>query len=298
MAVYDYEEQLKKYVKIANTPDLNAYDYERVLNTSGKTPDPSIQYYTKNGVSSYTKCEIPLASFNPRVNYYVMVKNPITYRNVARFNQIINNPKYIEGFAKYVYKDSLGEIINRHVFKFTRLREDIIFIKGRLRKPGSSVPGKPFCIVVNEKSFWNRLRFFKADNQTSTFRPSDGVDPYDLLLGAIRHSSAISSIKFKLAANESEEITNFINRYNSSATTTNELLSYNVVDNANFEINGFEHFSKRLWIAYFEAFYNNGITLADKNKLDAIDYKSSTSIGFYNPDEEGFERYKLFYQGQ
>ena len=240
--------------------------------------------------------------FDPRTKYYVKVMKPMNYTSISKFEDISSNHKYLEDFAEAIYIGSIGEILNRHVFKFTKLREDIIFIKLRLIKPGTSEKGSTFTIAVNERSFWNRLAFYKKEEPTSRYLPIDKIDPYDLLLASLRRSDGINRIVFKMIGDEVEQINSLIESTYEEPELKKRMESYNISNNANVEISGFEHYSKRLWIAYFEAIRNssNNSVISQDNKvaLGILDFKDQENIAFYNPNDPEYSRYFLFYQGQ
>ena len=301
MGVYDYEDQMKGRIKIANRPNHDNFKYIRIYDIVGVTPDVSVQYYTSTDGTTFEECPIPLQAFDVRTKYYYRVCIPITYHEISKFDYYATNYRYVEGYAKYLYLGSFGEIINRHVFKFTQLREEIIFIKGSLSKPGSTKTGTSICIVVNEKSFWNRLKFFKGSNKEDSFKPMDKVDPYDLLIAATRNSKEIDRITLRLVADEEERMESLINSLSANEEKQQELINCNIVDGAIFNITGFESHSKRLWIAYFQKFCspeNEVISQVSKSSLDVTDYKHKNAIGYYDPDNVSFAKYKLFYQGQ
>lgn len=285
MSAFDYEMQISKRVKVVNKTSGEYYVPKRIHPQIGDVPNKGTQYFTRNG-DNYVRVQ-NLTEFDPRVEYYVQEKKYYTAHEMSKFKKIAENKGYIEEFAKFLYNGSLGEILNNHVFKFTRLREDIIFVKVRLQKIGSQESGRPFYIAVNEKSFWNRFKFYKSGKNISTYSTIDKLDAFDLLLAASRHSSEISSIKIKLLADESIKLNHIIEHTDGELKT--ELQSYQLEDNANVNIDGFVHYCKRLWIGYLA--YNRDIA----DQLNILNYTDPESKGFYNPNDPQYEEYKLFY---
>lgn len=286
-----------------NKPPINGESYYKYTEDNGYEFVGSVDYFEQSTPNHVVKYAIRKDfEFDPREKYYIKVKPSIGFTTVSKFENISNNHKYLKDYAVSIFQNRVGEILNRHVFKFTKLREDIIFIRLILIKPGSSSKGKNFIIAVNERSFWNRLFFYKADNPTSRYLPIDKVDPFDLLLASLRNSKDISRITFKLVSDEAERIQELYNDLNENKDEQKKILEYNIVNNANVEILGFEHFSKRLWIGYFDSIFNssniNVFTAYEKGLLGILNYKDNENIAFYNPDDPNFSEYSLFYQGQ
>ena len=254
---------------------------------------------SENPIRYFIKADLV---FDPRVKYYIKVRKPITFTPRSKFEDVASNHRYLEDFASAIYSDSVGEVLNRHVFRFTKLREDIIFIKVRLTKQGSSLKGQTLTLVVNERSFWNRLYFYKANEPTSRYLPIDKVDPYDLLLASLRNSKDISRITLRLINDEMDRIQTIYDSYSEDREAQEKITSYNIAHNANVEITGFEHYSKRLWLAYFESIYNSEdskvISSEDKARLGILDFKDRENIAFFNPNDPEYSSYSLFYQGQ
>ena len=111
MGVYDYENQLKERVKIANRPNHDNYKYIRVYDIIGVTPDVSIQYYSSADGTTFEECPMPLPAFDVRTKYYYRKYIPITYREISKFDYYATNYRYVEGYAKYLYLGTFGEII-------------------------------------------------------------------------------------------------------------------------------------------------------------------------------------------
>lgn len=310
-AVYYTKNSSEEYVKCpisyeevdTSVPPTVGESYYRFTDKTGYVYIGSLTNFdkgtTENPIRYFIRADFV---FDPRVKYYIKVRKPIPFTSRSKFTDIASNHRYLDEFASAIYLDSVGEILNRHVFRFTKLREDIIFIKIRLTKQGESTKGNIFTIVVNERSFWNRLFFYKKDEPTSRYLPIDKVDPYDLLLAALRRSSEISRITFKLVNDEFERLQPIYALYNDDKETQEKMLSYNIANNANVEIMGFEHFSKRLWLAYFNAIHSSSddsiISSDKKAQLGILDFKDRENIAFFNPDDPEYTNYNLFYQGQ
>lgn len=177
---------------------------------------------------------------------------------------ITKNSNWRAEVCPCVYKnDPFADILNRPVFKATKLREELFFIKCQIYNEDNEI--NEFTFVVNEYSIYKRFRIYKDDS--NMFFTKNEMD----LTKYIQHLKLNDyRISIRLFNNEREELdailANIPNAYKYYENW--KLKSGNVV-----KIVGIQHYNKRTWIYL--------LTENNVENLD-LDYKNSKSDAFYD----------------
>lgn len=135
-----------------------------------------------------------------------------------------------------------GNIINRPVFYYTKLREDILFINTRLI---SNLGIKDYIFAVNEKSFFKRFSIYDKNNKKICHYACQSVKE---LITKIFKNPNDYKIYLNLFKFEREGIVNCTGDYNN--TNDNSLNGY-LKDGVLVKFIGYKSFNKRLWLHYF-----------------------------------------------
>lgn len=222
------------------------------------------------------------------------------YKKTNMLDHLSNNMPYLYDLFKYLNYESIGSVINRHVFKFTKLREEIIFVKVRLRLTETSNDASEFVFTVNEQSFWNRFRIVTPGVTGETYS-RETINAVSFINLARSDPKSVGKIRLHLLDKEVSKL----NTYIESSTESNKikLKALNIINNAFVEIAGCVHYNKRVWSHLIEKFIANYPT---SGKLveniphfnlgeDLAKYKVSGSEGFYNPKQEDYLYLYQFY---
>lgn len=226
----------------------------------------------------------------------------IKFRNVSKLDYIANNLDYLYDYVEYLQLNLPGAIFNRHVFKFTRLREEIIFLTVRLSNSSGTGKKSVFRFSVNEKSFWNRFTITNANGEK--YNKYD-YDPIQIIQYALAKSPSIGSIRLQITDDEKEKFLTYVN--SAQENLKQQLLNLNLTNDSIVEILDFTHYSKLTWCYFLNNFITNypssslSIKLGKSNRANVevgsglSDYKNSGSEGFYDPSDIDYVNYRKFY---
>lgn len=206
-----------------------------------------------------------------------------TGNNISKFTKLISNPNFFIPIARSLLKTKPTNIFNDNIFKVTKLREDIYFIKVSIKQQDK--PRINTILAVNDRSFWKRFSIRYTDPITKKETKLNAKDfnfsASNLIDDCVNNSSNFS-IKMYYIYNEKDRQNEYFN------TTYHDL--ENPKDNKNFidpdiaivEFIGVAHYNKRTWLAILD----DGIIYkdaADDPNLES--YKTENSNTYYAGDE-------------
>lgn len=224
-------------------------------------------------------------------------------RNTNKLDYIANNLYYLYDFVCFLKHDQISSILNRHVFKFTRLREEIIFLTVRLSNSSGSGPKSIIKLAVNEKSFWNRFIISKSTGERYNKFEYDTIQMLQFIKA---HSPSIGTIRLKLTYNEKQKIEEFIT--NSQPQYQDTLRNMHLSDDSVVEVLDITHYSKRTWCYLFNNFIvkypdselYSKLLKNNKSNIDLgeglFNYKTPGAEGFYDPTESSYSDYRKLYE--
>ena len=223
-------------------------------------------------------------------------------RNTNKLDYIANNLYYLYDFVCFLKMDQMCSILNRHVFKFTRLREEIIFLTVRLSNVSGHGTNSIIKLAVNEKSFWNR---FTISKPTGERYDKFGYDTIQMLQYIKAHSPSIGTIRLRLTYEEKQKITEFIE--SSQPAYQEQLRNIHLTDDSIVEVLDITHYSKLTWCYFFNNFItkyptsdlHDKLVKINKSNIDLgeglFDYKTSGAEGFYDPTDPSYFEYRKLY---
>lgn len=232
--------------------------------------------------------------------------NSKKYNNSSsKLDHIANNTKYLYDWFKYLINENVGCKLNRTVFKFTKLREEIIFVKVRLKSSTDSdsaiyFTGKEFCFAVNEESFWNRFLVSSISPNGEVYNRFT-TNAIKFIQLAMTNPKLVGTLRLNILPIEAEAIR--IYTESSSGSDKEKINELNLVKNAKVEIIGFAHYNKRVWMYLMEKFVSNRSSdplLFEHVPNCTIDpslynYTTEGALGFYDPYADGYFDYLAFY---
>ena len=86
--------------------------------------------------------------------------------DTTRNERTSKNTVYLSEYGKYTTasRGFIANVLNRPVYTYTKLREDIFYIHCRLFTENNSLN---YIFIVNEKSFWKRFTVFNSTHENS-----------------------------------------------------------------------------------------------------------------------------------
>ena len=252
----------------------------------------------------------PVNIFNPILNLKIMTEekakallvknggNQFAYRvkeidgssssestsNISKFKKLVSNSNFFIPIARSLLKTKPTNIFNDNIFKVTKLREDIYFIKVSIKQQDK--PRINTILAVNDRTFWKRFTIRYTDPITKEEMKLHAKDfnfsAADLIRDCINNPSNFS-IKMYYIYDEKNRQVEYFN------TTYPDL--ENPKDNENFidpeiaiiEFIGVTHYNKRTWLAILD---DNGIIYKDVNDDPNLEsYKTENSNTYYAGDE-------------
>lgn len=220
-------------------------------------------------------------------------------RNTNKLDYIASNLEYLLDFVKYIQLHDIGAIINRHVFKFTRLREEIIFLTVKISNSNGGGKKSIFKIAVNEKSFWNRFIVCKSSGER--YNKFD-YDTIQIIQYIIAKNPDVGTIRLRLTYEEKQKIAEYVE--STQEQYRQPLLDYHLCDDSIIEIIDMTHYSKRTWCYFFNSFIEK---LPNNEKINRYyaglelggslcEYKTKGSEGFYDPSDVQYSDYRKLYE--
>ena len=207
-----------------------------------------------------------------------------TGNNISKFTKLISNSDFFIPIARSLRRTKPINIFNDNIFKVTKLREDIYFIKISIKQQDK--PRINTILAVNDRTFWKRFTIRYTDPITKEEMKLNAKDfnfsAADLIRDCINNPSNFS-IKMYYIYDEKNRQVEYFN------TTYPDL--ENPKDNENFidpeiaivEFIGVTHYNKRTWLAILD---DNGIIYKDVNDDPNLEsYKTENSNTYYAGDE-------------
>ena len=207
-----------------------------------------------------------------------------TGNNISKFTKLISNSDFFIPIARSLRRTKPINIFNDNIFKVTKLREDIYFIKVSIKQQDKLRINT--ILAVNDRTFWKRFTVRYTDPITKEEMKLNAKDfnfsAADLIRDSINNPSNFS-IKMYYIYDEKNRQVEYFN-------TTYPYLE-NPKDNENFidpeiaivEFIGVTHYNKRTWLAILDG---NGIIYKDINDDPNLEsYKTENSNTYYAGDE-------------
>ena len=204
--------------------------------------------------------------------------------NISKFKKLVSNSNFFIPIARSLLRTKPINIFNDNIFKVTKLREDIYFIKVSIKQQDK--PRINTILAVNDRTFWKRFTIIYTDPITKEEMRLNAKDfnfsAADLIRDCINNPSNFS-IKMYYIYDEKNRQVEYFN------TTYPDL--ENPKDNENFidpeiaivEFIGVTHYNKRTWLAILD---DNGIIYKDVNDDPNLEsYKTENSNTYYAGDE-------------
>lgn len=213
---------------------------------------------------------------------------------------------FIYFYMKDCLKASLGEAVNRHCFKFSRLRDEIYFINCYLVNPNETNKNVSdennilnkihyFNFVVNDKSFWNRFTIYLKSDPNVPLTKNKNITCLDVLK-MITNSDIVDRCTINLLPYEIEKIDDIINK-TVGLSNKQILLNYNIVDGALCKIINYRNYNKRIWYELLtqpivdpHSEGGSGIIYSNFGS-----YKDEHSEMFYNPKDVNYKDISFLY---
>lgn len=209
-----------------------------------------------------------------------------TVVNISKFTKLVSNSKFFIPIARSLLKTKPTNIFNDNIFKVTKLREDIYFIKVSIKQQDK--PRINTILAVNDRSFWKRFTIRYTDPITKEETKLNAKDfnfsASNIITDCINNPSNFS-IKMYYIYDEKDRQNEYFK--------TNYPDLKNPKDNENFidpeiavvEFIGVTHYNKRTWLAILIG-DGSGITYTDAaDNPNLGSYKTENSNTYYTGDE-------------
>ena len=198
--------------------------------------------------------------------------------------QLKENKEFIKQYSEYLkINNRYGNIINRPIFKYTKLREEIFFITTKIKDVSTNNTCN-FVFAVNEKSFSKRFRVYK-NNDHSNILGTRSSDVESVLKNVISDSNNYN-IRLNILGFEKEAMETI---YNNISPLEKDILDKLYIKNNNIiEIKAYYSYSKLLWLSLFDSL------TASTDLIYIGDYKTAGSPAYYDVDRPENIKYRVF----
>lgn len=227
-------------------------------------------------------------------DYENMKAHKIKYKDGRESNLLERtkeNITYIIHFAKYLTPNTIGRILNTHVFKYTRLRDEIYAITCRLYdvQDKDVKEGVTYTFFVNEKSFWNRFHIFDKNGLMMTAR--SGISVGDMLNTCEHYKHEIDRIDLNLIPEEKDEL------HKSPILIQDEAERMHIYDNSIVVIDSHINYNKRVWCELLEQpLINPNDSSGTALNTQLGSYKTPDTILHYDPKHKDYAKYAMLYE--
>ena len=230
-------------------------------------------------------------------DYENMKAHKIKYKNGRESNLLERtkeNITYIIHFAKYLVPGTVGRLLNTHVFKYTRLRDEIYAVTCRLydiqdKDAKDAKEGVTYTFFVNEKSFWNRFHIFDKNGLMMTAR--SGISIGDMLNTCEHYKHEIDRITLNLIPEEQDDLAKSI------TSIQDEAEKLNIYDSSIVVIDSHINYNKRVWCELLE---QELINPNDPRKIplntELGSYKTPDTVLHYDPKHQDYAKYAMLYE--
>jgi hypothetical protein len=191
----------------------------------------------------------------------------------------------------FIHQDTYGELLNKHCFKFTKIREEMYFIQCSLMNRVEPYETGSFIFLVNKNSFWKRFSIYLKNNPKSPYIDSNNIDIVDFINKINNKRIEIDRIELNLLPIEQE----VLNSYNGDKKfiANKSICSFIGVYSYNKRVVA-EIFTQsapgeRSWTKY-----------DDQNQAYSINvilgsYKDPESVMYYDPTDPNYQDYRNLY---
>ena len=215
----------------------------------------------------------------------------IWYNDKTRLENLISDKEKCYSYIKYCLGD-VGDAINNHCFKFSRLRDEIFFVSCYLIRKDNSTEPYLYKFFVNEKSFWNRFNIFLKNDPNTPLSKSNNITAIDVLNIITNNKDLVHNCSINLFPYEENIINSLIHRRSS---VSSEIYKYNLENGSLCKILDFTHYNKRVWYELLsqevkDPESENGNTLSCN-----FNYKDPSNVMYYNPNDPKFRDIMFLY---
>jgi len=249
--------------------------YNPILDLKTVTEEKARELLTKNGAEQffYRVKEIDSST-----------AETVNTSNISKFKKLINNVDFFLPIARSLQRNKPTNIFNDNIFKVTKLREDIYFIKVSIKQLDK--PRIDTILAVNDRTFWKRftVRYINpVTNEETRLSAKDfNFSAADLINNCVNNPSNFS-IKMYYIYNEKErQITYFTSKYY-DVENPKDNESFIDPEIAVVEFIGVTHYNKRTWLAILDGSGIKYTASIDDPNLGS--YKTENSNTYYAGDE-------------
>lgn len=209
-----------------------------------------------------------------------------TVANISKFSKLVSNSKFFIPIARSLRKIKPTNIFNDNIFKVTKLREDIYFIKVSIKQQDK--PRINTILAVNDRTFWKRftIRYTNpiTKEETRLNAKDFNFSASDVITDCINNPSNFS-IKMYYIYDEKDRQVEYFNTTYPDLENPKDDERFIDPDIAVVEFVGVTHYNKRTWLAILIG-DGTGITYTDAaDNPNLGSYKTENSNTFYAGDE-------------
>lgn len=209
-----------------------------------------------------------------------------TVANISKFTKLVSNSKFFLPIARSLQRTKPINIFNDNIFKVTKLREDIYFIKVSIKQQDK--PRINTILAVNDRSFWKRFAIKYTDpitKEESKLTAKDFNFSASNLINECVNNPYNFSIKMYYIYDEKDRQIEYFNT--NYPDLENPKYNERFIDPeiAIVEFVGVTHYNKRTWLAILIG-DGTGITYTDATDNPNLEsYKTENSNTYYAGDE-------------
>lgn len=247
--------------------------FNPILDLTTVSEEKALALLTKNGATqfAYRVKEIGTTSSE-------------TTANISKFSKLISNSKFFIPIARSLRRNKPTNIFNDNIFKVTKLREDIYFIKVSIKQQDK--PRINTILAVNDRTFWKRFTIKYTDpitNEETKLSAKDfDYSASNIITDCINNPSNFS-IKMCYIYDEKTRQIKYFNTNYSEIEDPKDNESFINPEIAIVEFIGMVHYNKRTWLAILDGGGISYVDVADDPKLES--YKTENSNTYYTGDE-------------
>lgn len=207
-----------------------------------------------------------------------------TGTNISKFTKLVSNSNFFIPIARSLLKTKPTNIFNDNIFKVTKLREDIYFIKVSIKQQDK--PRINTILAVNDRTFWKRFTIKYTNPITKEESKLNAKDfnfsASNLITDCINNPSNFS-IKMYYIYNEKDRQIEYFNTINSNLENPKDDDKFIDPDIAIVDFIGETHYNKRTWLAILDG---SGVIYRDSTDNPNLEsYKIKNSNTYYAGDE-------------
>ena len=313
MGIFDYE-RLKNTVNTFSYISFNfPTDFSKSTILENSYDSIVYEQRTTEIITTYDSSNKPVKKtvniFNPVINLKTVTEekarellikngaNKFAYRvkkidssssetgtNISKFTKLVSNSNFFIPIARSLLKTKPINIFNDNIFKVTKLREDIYFIKVSIKQQDK--PRINTILAVNDRTFWKRFTIKYTNPITKEEIKLNAKDfnfsASNLITDCINNPSNFS-IKMYYIYNEKDRQIEYFNTSNSNLKNPKDNDKFIDPDIAIVDFIGETHYNKRTWLAILDG---NGIIYRDSTDNPNLEsYKIKNSNTYYAGDE-------------